>query len=267
MFITTNICYFTIMVLLSLYEATAIVLPVPANPPPFSYVGTFYTPTVKSFINSTYNSYPPSCLGVNDTSHARFQSSHTTIVFNASSYTTYEPFYNSTQTSLVLGVAHDTHGQALLVNYRSNSGGTVLQSTNIYPHITLSVQGSGIYSAVYSNTLWSRIIMAGFVKITSYDSFGKPLTIAINRSYKSSSCDTCNKRTSFNMNSPAYKHANIVSGTLPAVTISGNIYELTPFYAIVFNTYKNPRFLTGTVCVSSAWDFNTGKCHSVGYNG
>lgn len=78
---------------------------------------------------------------------------HLTIAYNPPNMPLYFPHFGQRVRIQPLAVGRDGHGQALLCRVANAS----LRSTNSFPHVTISDAGAPPYTAVYSNTLWTRL--------------------------------------------------------------------------------------------------------------
>lgn len=78
---------------------------------------------------------------------------HLTIAYNPPNMPLYSPHFGQRVRIQPLAVGRDGHGQALLCRVANAS----LRSTNSFPHVTISDAGAPPYTAVYSNTLWTRL--------------------------------------------------------------------------------------------------------------
>ena len=99
------------------------------------------------------------------TAHKMSMCDHATLRFSPSpeQLHVYAPLCGSHATVRALGYAEDEHGQAVLVDVRSQAGGAI-RSANKHPHVTLSAAGDGNYTAKYSNVLLERLNEAGALR-------------------------------------------------------------------------------------------------------
>jgi len=216
-----------------------------------AWVAIFLSPSEKLRCQSLF-------FEANLNSSIQMDCDHTTIIYNPPSLDPYIPYYGAAQTLQTLAYAIDDHDQTLLVRIAS---GPVL-STNLYPHITVSCYGQGIYGAQYSIVVWERLVDNKTLDV-EFGSDKQPQNVSLLRHQ--------------------YNDPNKYSGWLPpfqsvlqpiknngyyaATNASVEIFPMTTSISIDSNLkVKNFGYsgviFKGTLCVNYLWNEQTGLCNS-----
>jgi len=183
-------------------------------------------PFVAIFLNSTEHDRCISQFGSRLMPPESFICDHHTIAFNPQSFDPWRRYFGATSSLKVLSYGHDEHAQAILVD----SLGPVV-TNNTYPHITVAAATDGLYSAVYSNTLWARFVR------------DSPLRLKLGPNGLPTSVYLVNGQHEW-------------KGVLPAFNASGTLYPQTRARLGYLN---DGRRFVGTVCVSTLWNGATCK--------